>query len=153
MARKKKRMDRITLDSIAAEKAGMSYGQYKAQHPHTQDGIEADITPEEYTPPEQSKKHRGVCVWCGSEFYYTRTGTTRKYCPDKDCADQAALARNREYTRRKKEEAQGKTLTCAICGKAIPYGSSRRVYCSEECATIGNNRKNKKRKEETNGNT
>lgn len=44
--KKGKKLDRLTRDAIAAQEAGMSYGQYKALHPHTPDEDE-EPTPEE----------------------------------------------------------------------------------------------------------
>lgn len=40
--RRKKPMDNLTRDAIAAQKAGMSYGKYKALHPNTRDDDEKE---------------------------------------------------------------------------------------------------------------
>lgn len=62
-------MDNLTRDAVAAKKAGMTYGQWKAmQEP-------APIVP----------APRGVviktCEFCGTEFRY-RNNRQRKYCSD-----------------------------------------------------------------------
>ena len=74
-------MDRLTMDSIAAEKAGMSYGKWKALHPHT----EVEIPEEPITKP---------CRNCGKQIPRSYKG--KLYC-GVDCAHQARLARGREF--------------------------------------------------------
>ena len=60
--------DRLTLDAIAARKDGMTYGKWKALHPHT-DGTVKVVT-------EPSKKFT-KCAWCGQLFL---AGKGKKFC-------------------------------------------------------------------------
>lgn len=76
------------MDSTAALKAGMSYGKWKALHPHTEMAV-PEVTE---TGPKRP------CRICGREL--GRNG--KLYCND-ICAHEAAKARKREYWKRKKE--------------------------------------------------
>ncbi len=82
-----KKMDRLTMDSIAAMKAGMSYGKWKALHPHT------DVPMVDEGLPR--------CKICG-KVIIKRFG--KLYCSD-ICAYEAQKIRAREYNRRKKERS------------------------------------------------
>lgn len=88
--RKKEPLDHLTRDVLAAEAAGMSYGKWKALHPHT--GSDP--------APEPSTGRRIItCANCGKEIVVT-TMTRRKYCSE-TC--------RQEYQRQKekaKKEAQ-----------------------------------------------
>lgn len=61
--RERKNMDRLSRDACAALDAGMSYGQYKALHPHT---------PDEEEQPKPAPVPKGLvektCPWCGVVF-------------------------------------------------------------------------------------
>lgn len=96
--RRKKPMDRLTRDAIAAEQAGMSYGQYKAQHPHTPD--------EEDAEPPRPKVDPGVyectCAVCGKTFYMI-TKARHKYCGDY-CRKYGKSQREAELRQIKKQE-------------------------------------------------
>ena len=63
-------MDRLSRDSCAAIAAGMSYGKYKAQNPHTEgpDGIEN--IPKVRVPKK--------CEWCRTVIM--AKDRRRKYC-------------------------------------------------------------------------
>ena len=83
-------MDRLTLDCIAAQKAGMTYGKWKALHPHTSEAV-ATKTP---------TKCARLCSVCGMEIPSSYHG--KLYCGE-ECAYEAKLARTREYNLRRKE--------------------------------------------------
>ena len=92
-------MDRLTMDSIAAQKAGMSYGKWKAMHPHTGS---------DYLPDEDVK----LCVICGKPLPTTRVGSggkRKKYCSP-GCSYEANVIKNREFYQKRKERlmADGK---------------------------------------------
>ena len=82
-------MDRLTMDSIAAMRAGMSYGKWKALHPHTD--IEA--------PQVDDSLPR--CKICGGVI---KRKFAKLYCSDA-CEYEAQKIRSREYFRRKKERS------------------------------------------------
>ena len=80
-------MDNLTLDVLAAEKAGMSYGQYKALS---------------YVPPKKPKrkptaepvvidpKYQGTCKICGASFI-------KRNWNHSVCSDQCRLVANTRY--------------------------------------------------------
>ena len=81
MGRKSKQdrpLDGLTLDSIAAMKAGMSYGHWKSLHPHTKAmyGLE----------PVQDDHDYPRCKICGKAIYMKKTN--RVYCSE-ECAYEA----------------------------------------------------------------
>lgn len=87
--------DRLSLDSAAAIKAGMSYGQWKALHPHTEG--------ESY---KIAKKKQIPCAFCGKLFDVAQN---RKYC-SMECyyeknriaySEKAAEGKRRRYLERK----------------------------------------------------
>ena len=84
------KMDRLTQDCIAARKAGMTYGKWKALHPHTE-------VEEQELPKTGSQK---LCKNCGSEIPVSYGG--KLYC-GANCAAEARIASNRAYRQRKKE--------------------------------------------------
>ena len=79
MARKKE-LDQLTRDVLEAEKAGMTYGKWKAMQSHRK--------PEPKTNPESDRR-------------------------------------------------------CKVCGKAIPLGSRRSTFCSDECKMQWDYKKNR----------
>lgn len=70
--KRRQKMDHLTRDVLAAERAGMSYGQWKAQHPHTGEDEPAEPDPD---------KHVFVCKNCGGRFI-RRSGHPIKYCSE-----------------------------------------------------------------------
>lgn len=76
-------MDNLTRDAIAAEKAGMSYGKWKAQHP--------------FTNPDSKRYGQKIlickCKICGIEF--ETTGQRKVTCSDK-CRRDLHNQQNRE---------------------------------------------------------
>lgn len=90
---RRKILDRLTRDSISAEKAGMSYGKWKVLHPHTEEKVEvldADVK---------------LCEICGEPIPSRR----RKYCSI-ECSIEANVIKNREFKRMQRERmmANGK---------------------------------------------
>lgn len=79
--------DKLSMDSSAALAAGMSYGQWKALHPHTSG-----------TAHKRKKKEQIICAFCGKPF---DVGHGRKYCSF-DCYSQknAIAARERYKAKR-----------------------------------------------------
>lgn len=100
--RRKKPLDRLTRDAIAAEQAGMSYGQYKAQHPHTpEDGDEIEAPEPEPLPTDPGIYER-TCIVCGKVFYM-RTRARHAYCGDY-CRQFAKSQREAEKRNKEKQE-------------------------------------------------
>ena len=94
---RRKILDRLTMDSISAEKAGMTYGKWKALHPHT----EVDVVPD---------KDARLCVVCGCVIP-KRTGTSgrqRKLYCSPECAYKAVQERMRARYYKKEVIADGK---------------------------------------------
>lgn len=92
-------LDNLTLDSIAAERAGMSYGAYKAKHPNTYAAREAaGAFKKKATGPN---KYLIKCAWCGAEFF--AKSRDRKFCRD-DCRK---AAENKRYAEKKKAKKGG----------------------------------------------
>lgn len=100
--RRKKPLDRLTRDAIAAEQAGMSYGQYKAQHPHTPDDGDEIEAPEPEPLPTDPGIYERTCVVC-KKVFYVRTRARRNYCGDY-CERWARAQREAAARQRKKEE-------------------------------------------------
>ena len=91
-------MDRLTMDSIAAQRAGMSYGKWKALHPHTGE--------EEPEVLKEGPKRLRKC--CGKEIPDDRNKQAL-YCSE-GCKYQKQLEGQRNYRRRYRERmmADGK---------------------------------------------
>lgn len=100
--KRKKPLDRLTRDAIAAEQAGMSYGKYKALHPHTPDEGEEDQEPPR--PKVDPDKYERVCETCGKTFYLT-TKVRQKYCSDY-CRTFARSQREQKLREKKKQESE-----------------------------------------------
>ena len=93
------RMDNLARDSSMAIAAGMSYGKWKALHPHT-----AEIVPEK---PKATKKKKSkpvrLCRWCGKEIPETANAHRRYCCAG--CAYEGKLsAANERYREKKRRE-------------------------------------------------
>ena len=103
-------MDRLTRDSIAAQRAGMTYGKWKMLHPHTE---EADLPDEIKVPRKKEEKPRQVklCKICGKPIINSRTkgsgSQKRLYC-SRECAYEAIKMHERERYRKKGDKANGK---------------------------------------------
>lgn len=90
---RRKILDRLTIDSISAEKAGMSYGKWKALHPHT----EVDEVPDADTR---------LCKVCGKPIRNMSGGKRRLYCSN-ECAYEALQERMRARYYKKEVIADG----------------------------------------------
>ena len=76
-------LDNLTRDVLAAEKAGMSYGQWKAIHPHTKPAEPRRAR------DEDGKVYRRCCI-CGAKFEV-------KYYNHVLCSDECRRERNRQH--------------------------------------------------------
>ena len=119
------KLDKLTQDSIAARKAGMSYGQYMASR-YQPPVIEVDV-------PDPEARH---CLHCGKEIPKW-AHKNRRYCSD-PCHNEARreITLSNYHAKKAKEDPSHvrRKKVCEICGKDIPknmHGSSR--YCSAEC--------------------
>ena len=83
-----KEPNNLTQDAAAALAAGMSYGHWKALHPHT--------TAEETQVGEIPYGWK-ICKHCGQHF--RPNNGSQRYC-DFECQRSAARIRDREYKRR-----------------------------------------------------
>lgn len=72
--------DNLDLDVMDAERAGVSYGKYKALHPNTRDKNEPRLATKPKREPKQPKVYEFACRNCGEKF--TTTNTLRRYCCD-----------------------------------------------------------------------
>ena len=92
-------MDQLTLDCIAARKAGMTYGKWKALQPR----IEVVMPKQEEKKPKPEVREPmpiRECKHCGKEFA-TDNGAKRYCCYE--CYYDAGQIRNKENYWRKKE--------------------------------------------------
>jgi predicted nucleic acid-binding Zn ribbon protein len=126
----KSKRDHLDRDALAAQKAGLSYGQYKAAHPTT-------YYPETAEPEEEETNERR-CAICGQRF---KPGAVNvKYCSPA-CKDVAKTQRASRYAHKRYERAKAEKpieqRACAICGKMFPLTKSARKFCSELCQEKG----------------
>lgn len=132
----RKKLDRLTRDAIAAQEAGMSYGQYKALHPHTPD--EDDEKDREIDPDSVV----AVCEFCGDRFIKRKNQTAKRFC-GATCQNRYNHHKNME----KKRQAQiGRTATCATCGATFTLDWGNRKYCSPECFAEGQRKRAQERR-------
>ena len=121
---KKRKLDRLTRDCLAAEAAGMSYGKYKALHPHTGE--------EDRLPIVGSGSYECTCACCGRTFY-KEVNNAKKYCTD-ECRQKA----KRQRIAARKGNPQPAEKTCPICGKTFkPLHGYTQKYCGKDCYTEG----------------
>ncbi len=88
-------MDQLSKDSVAAQKAGMSYGKYMA--------MKERLAPKKETkakPAAQLPEKWQICPWCGKEFK-KRHRSAQKYC-EVYCQQEAQKARQRQRLQQKK---------------------------------------------------
>lgn len=120
------KLDQLTKDSIAAQKAGMSYGKYMASR-YRQPVVETDVKPE---------TQKRVCPTCGKEISKYANGN-RRYCSEYclyEGRKEATLARYHAKKAEANADHERPKRVCLVCGKDIPkhmHGSNR--YCSPEC--------------------
>lgn len=100
-------MDQLTLDCIAARKAGMTYGKYMALHykPPVVPVV-VELEPEE-VPEEMPKQPDRTCRNCGTKLQRSMHGNAM-YC-SQYCKYESYKRKQRLYYHKKKErEADGK---------------------------------------------
>jgi len=107
--RRPQNLDNLTMDAMAAQAAGTSYGKYKAMHPETReenDAIRAAWVAEDKKRRAEKRAqateskagkparpvYRKTCPVCGTVFETTRTA--RKFCGD-TCKKKVERARGR----------------------------------------------------------
>ena len=73
-----KPMDNLALDAMDAKAAGMSYGQWKALHPHTKEANAARLAANAQSTP--GKVYEFICRGCGEKF--TTKNAKLRYCGD-----------------------------------------------------------------------
>lgn len=119
-----KKLDHLTRDVLDAQAAGMSYGQYKAQHPRTY--VEPEYAPP--APKPDPGMRELVCVHCGAKFLASKQKSNKQYCSE-ECRERASNARARERKPPKTTE-----MPCAYCGKVFQSVRGAK-YCCGECYT------------------
>ena len=119
---KKKELDNLTINVLAAEKAGLSYGKYMAlKH-------EKEQPPKMVEPPPQPCWK--VCPHCGKKFYAEQG--KRLYCSE-FCYQQANYKAHRERILKNRKPVP--PMICEICGNEFtpPKRDGRIKYCSDDC--------------------
>ena len=89
-------MDQLTKDCIAAQKAGMSYGKWKALQ-YKPPVVEVEPEPEEVHKVKQAPKR--ICRLCGAELPSYMHGLKR-YCSEY-CREERNRRSAKEYYHRK----------------------------------------------------
>ena len=90
---RKRKPDRLDIESKKATEAGMSYGRWKALQ-----------KPDVIVPPKPKKMIEMKCEVCGKVFYQTDK-RNRKYCGD-ECRQVASYEQRTEYARKWYEDAE-----------------------------------------------
>lgn len=144
--RKRKKLDRLTRDAIAAERAGMSYGQWKATHPHTPDEDEPTGPAVVETTPVVAGPGMvlATCLYCGKEFTKRQSQTTKKFCSEA-CQQQHHSAQLREMRR---QANPGRTAVCPICGAEFVTNNQHRIYCNKKCYREAQRKRDAKMREQ-----
>ena len=90
-------MDRLTSDSIAAQRAGMTYGKWKALHPNTDVNVQ---------PVTETRR----CVICGREITKrsSTSGRQRKLYCSSECSYEAIKNRERARYHKREDKKNGK---------------------------------------------
>ena len=134
---KKKHLDRLTRDAIAAQKAGMSYGKYKTLHPHTPD---EDDEEELVADPGTVI---AICERCGGKFIRPRGKTNKRFCSS------VCQSRYNEEKKRQQQkmERAGNPASCIICGASFVVDQQHKKYCSPECYAEGQRKRAKELRE------
>ena len=128
-------MDQLTRDCIAAQKAGMSYGRWKALHyvpPVEVEMPKQEVEPEVKPEPEVKKEApKRVCIRCGKEFIGGHGN--RKYCGSV-CKQEADMVRQNEWQKAKYWRKRGTPKrVCKHCGKEFTEGNYNTLYCGRAC--------------------
>ena len=93
-------LDNLTMDSIAARRLGMSYGQYKSTHPHTFAARDAAGMFDKKEPRKQG--YELICANCGGHFI--GKSKDKKFCCD--ACRKAKNNKNYRQRQKAKEEDQ-----------------------------------------------
>lgn len=125
--KKKQPLDHLTRDVLAAEKAGMSYGKWKALHPNTP---EEDDEEEEKAP--SSDEVVCNCKNCFQPFVKLKSKKNKVFCSTV-CQSHYNARKQQAKTRATTE----KLAACRICGKVFMADYRHRVYCGTECYRKG----------------
>ena len=88
-------MDQLTMDSIAAQKAGMSYGKWKALH--YVPAVVVPKQPKELVYPGCEVKQKKYCAICGKELPLGKS----RYC-SRECDYENQKVKQREWYHRNK---------------------------------------------------
>ena len=131
--KKRKKLDRLTRDVLAAEAAGMSYGKWKVLHPHTPDEDEEE---EQEMDPDSVVVN---CEYCGERFVKSKNNQAKRFC-SANCQKNYNTAKRREKAR---QEAIGRPAVCRVCGADFMADYQHRVYCSSECYAEGQRKRQK----------
>ena len=102
-ARKPK--DNLALDAMDARAAGMTYGKWKALHPHTKAANEPRLAQKPKPKPKQPagpREHVVICEGCGVRF--VTTIKNKKYCTA-HCRQRKKDAESRAQHRKTTKEA------------------------------------------------
>ena len=112
--------------SQEAVKAGISYGNYMANHKI------AAFTP---LPIVLDSAKTKKCKWCGKEFVSSRS--TKAYCSD-DCrkakSDAIARKRKRPGSPETAKDWMREERVCVICGKVFVPTAKQQISCSAACS-------------------
>ena len=130
------KMDKLTMDTIAAQRAGMSYGRYKAIHPQSCPSS-TEIKP--IAPPEPPKPGPVIvsrpCARC-RKMFEVDSKNRRRYCSP-ECAAAAIEESRRESARKRraaeKAERHQEGKLCKICGKRFYPENMHSLFCGPEC--------------------
>ncbi len=146
--KKRKKLDRLTRDAIAAQEAGMSYGKWKALHPNTPEEDEEPETDEDAGKIKKPapialrpNQRLGTCAHCGRPFALGFKQSNKLYCST-DCRIKHG---NDVRNDRRKQNKPGRPAVCVICGADFIADCHSRKYCSTECYTEGQRRRNRAR--------
>lgn len=118
-----KKLDSTTLTSIAAEKAGMSYGNYVAKF-----GV---VQPQEAV--ETSDDGTKICPVCGKSFVGRRWNAV--YCSAECQIKRGSKDYMKKYREQRREKLKAMDRVCVVCGKPIPEGRNLKAKtCCEDCS-------------------
>ena len=121
-------MDQLTRDSIAAQKAGMSYGKWMALH--YVPPVEVEIPKQEVKPEAKEEAPQRLCGTCGRPV---RGHANRRYCSDA-CKYEADKARQNEWQKAKYRREKGnQKRVCKHCGKEFTVTNGNKAYCGTAC--------------------
>jgi hypothetical protein len=106
MGKKPNTLDNLTLDVLAAEAGGMSYGKYKGlQHERGQSPRPAPVIEQKAEP--EHKEFNLVCVHCGK--HYIGRHPRRKYCSEACKSKHDSAAYRERHPKDQKEVNNGGT--------------------------------------------